>query len=814
MIDRQAVVRTLQSSLRAIGAARDEAERILAVATQLSQDVVEDIRCDVADQIPHLALACHAAHEPDGRTLDSLISSHILPIVSNLLIDTNKMIHKTAQSALLALLEQGLLPSAVVEDKLVPLVVGWCSRGDSELETSAIGLMTKMASVIGRDSTVQHFLQPFCDMCDNAQLYVRKVCATNFGEFAAVFGPSKTEEMLLVSFLRLCQDSEWAVRKACAEVFTSVSHAVSLAKRRSTLAATFHHLLRDESRWVQVAAFQSLGSFIASFTQQQHASDHQVLLDTEGVVLALRAEANCKSMMHYAPRNETLNLVGGGDDDDDEDEDEERDAGDEILEHHTEEHEDAEEQKRREAEETASRLVDSITSQVQQLVVAEESFNTFQYWRTPLPELELVDEPAPPLPTTEPPKAPNEPAFYNSDITPPLSPLASLMPDRLENQAPNIALPPVPSVDSGLHEKCLDSDSSEWLSNCEGFKQDVVPPMLINHFVYMATPLARSVDNEISHHCAFSLPAVVLTLGRDNWPILRKTYQCLASDMQWKVRRTMASSIHEVAGILGEELASTDLMPIFLEFVKDLDEVRIGILKHLTSFLKMLRRDECERFLPELSRLLQMDHHTNWRYREELATQLIGVLDLCTPEHARAHVAPIALALLDDRVAAVREAALPLVAKVTSKLGEEHELLDRLLARYHELYVVTERWMRRQSFSLLCGHLIRLPNPPVSPETFATRILPMLEHLAKDPVPNVRLAVAQSVNQDVLAHPYFSPSGGPGYYMIEGVVHDLQLDRDRDVRYFSGGMHESSYELSNETPLSEDSTMDHMAFSS
>jgi hypothetical protein len=60
--------------------------------------------------------------------------------------------------------------------------------------------------------------------------------------------------------------------------------------------------------------------------------------------------------------------------------------------------------------------------------------------------------------------------------------------------------------------------------------------------------------------------------------------------------------------------------------------------------------------------------------------------------------------------------------------------------------------MRRQSFSLLCGHLIRQPTPPVSPEIFAARLLPMLEHLAKDPVPNVRLAVAQSINHDVLAH--------------------------------------------------------------
>lgn len=58
-------------------------------------------------------------------------------------------------------------------------------------------LMTKMASVIGHDSTIQHFLLPFSELCEDAQLYVRKVCATNFGDFAAVFGPHKTEEMLV-----------------------------------------------------------------------------------------------------------------------------------------------------------------------------------------------------------------------------------------------------------------------------------------------------------------------------------------------------------------------------------------------------------------------------------------------------------------------------------------------------------------------------------------------------------------------------------------------------------------------------------------
>lgn len=56
---------------------------------------------------------------------------------------------------------------------------------------------------------------------------------------------------------------------------------------------------------------------------------------------------------------------------------------------------------------------------------------------------------------------------------------------------------------------------------------------------------------------------------------------------QWKVRRTLAFSIHELAVILGDQLTAADLVPIFNAFLKDLDEVRIGVLKHLYDFLKV-----------------------------------------------------------------------------------------------------------------------------------------------------------------------------------------------------------------------------------
>jgi hypothetical protein len=56
---------------------------------------------------------------------------------------------------------------------------------------------------------------------------------------------------------------------------------------------------------------------------------------------------------------------------------------------------------------------------------------------------------------------------------------------------------------------------------------------------------------------------------------------------QWKVRRTLAFSIHEMALIEGDEITHRDLLPVFDGFLKDLDEVRIGVLKHLADFLKV-----------------------------------------------------------------------------------------------------------------------------------------------------------------------------------------------------------------------------------
>merc|ERR1712223_224445 len=333
--------------------------------------------------------------------------------------------------------------------------------------------------------------------------------------------------------------------------------------------------------------------------------------------------------------------------------------------------------------------------------------------------------------------------------------------------------------------------------------QSIVPQLLVDHYVSMIDPSrAQTVDNEIARHCAYSLPAVALTLGRSNWPLLKDTYEALASDMQWKVRRTLASSIHELGIILGEEAAGQDLIPIFNGFLKDLDEVRIGLLKHLADFLKLLKHSDRKEYLPRLSEFLKMDNERNWRFREELANQIGHLVMLFSPDEVKEHLSPIALVLLKDKVSSVRQSSVnvhtnilkyllhgdPSVSSTSSPIpeysAEDGASLARiLLAELVEELARVERWTYRQTYALLCHHIFS--SSAMSNDQFATEILHNLLDLAWDEVPNVRIVVARALHA-IKDTEYYTSEENPYRERLEEAISALKNDTDSDVRsYFN-----------------------------
>ena len=144
----------------------------------------------------------------------------------------------------------------------------------------------------------------------------------------------------------------------------------------------------------------------------------------------------------------------------------------------------------------------------------------------------------------------------------------------------------------------------------------------------------------ISNIFPFPTVAVVLTLGKDRWKRLRTTFSKLSGDMQvcltllschspmltlvffffflqWKVRRTLAFSLHEIANIIGTDQTEEDLVPVFDLYLRDMDDVKIGVLTHFSKFLSSLKPATRSTFLARIKDLLAPTN--NWRFRQLIA---------------------------------------------------------------------------------------------------------------------------------------------------------------------------------------------------
>nr|XP_048298060.1 serine/threonine-protein phosphatase 4 regulatory subunit 1 isoform X4 [Myodes glareolus] len=842
------------------------------------------VRAELMEQVPHIALFC----QENRPSIPYAFSKYLLPIVVRYLADQNNQVRKTSQAALLALLEQELIERFDVETKVCPVLIELTAPdSNDDVKTEAVAIMCKMAPMVGKDITERLILPRFCEMCCDCRMFhVRKVCAANFGDICSVVGQQATEEMLLPRFFQLCADNVWGVRKACAECFMAVSCATCQEIRRTKLSALFINLISDPSRWVRQAAFQSLGPFISTFAnpsssgqcfkdegkspEESSAGDRSRMKDFDAVeeeqVRPEDAPADFSASLESALEDCAAETAGNS-------------AGDisvpedssSLCTLSSEFHQEAasDESDKKPANCTTAFRPEVGTSSPDSALLDQELFNSFHFWRTPLPEIDLDRELQQDSGETPSPEragdAPGVPGPGSPNIT---MATRKELEEMIENLEPHMDDPDVKAqvevlsaalrassldaheeASSGEHRSELQDDlgvnelpdcSSEQdtsmplisaaeenmdasphyvhggadMTASDGFSpeerrskvQDVVPQALLDQYLSMTDPSrAQTVDTEIAKHCAYSLPGVALTLGRQNWHCLRETYETLASDMQWKVRRTLAFSIHELAVILGDQLTAADLVPIFNGFLKDLDEVRIGVLKHLHDFLKLLHIDKRREYLYQLQEFLVTDNSRNWRFRAELAEQLILLLELYSPRDVYDYLRPIALNLCADKVSSVRWISYKLVSEMVKKLHTATpptfgvDLINELVENFGRC----PRWSGRQAFVFVCQTVIEDDCLPM--DQFAVHLMPHLLTLANDRVPNVRVLLAKTLRQTLLEKEYFLASASCHQEAVEQTIMALQMDRDSDVKYFAS-IHPSSTKVSEDAMSTASST--------
>ncbi|KAM9536982.1 serine/threonine-protein phosphatase 4 regulatory subunit 1-like isoform 3-T3 [Salvelinus alpinus] len=860
------------------------------------------VRAELMEQVPNIAMFLHES-QPN---FPAAFSRYLVPIVVRYLTDPNNQVRKTSQAALLVLLEQGLICKGDMETKVCPVLLDLTEpSSDDDYKIEAVAIMCKLVTMLSKDTVEHLLLLRFCELCSDARLFqVRKVCAANFGEFCSIVGQDATEKLLMSKFFDLCSDSLWGIRKACAECFMIVSNSTSPGVRRTKLSPLFISLISDQSRWVRQAAFQSLGRFISTFANPSstglYFKEDGTLLEVPrcpfdrdsslSIESSMRCSFNGPIERHsHPPINQdgrstpTLECMSGGDRGSDSTHTpRDRHEGQERNNNHPTNNEETEQ--------------------------TDENFNSFHYWRPPLPdiseelemlkdqvplqnqtggikegekeemvvlddgEMEAKEEMASLQPVTssqiqkvldclqphmddpdaqaqvqvlsaalkaaqqerlsedtegqsesQPPEdgngepdefsqnggtaeeeqTPNEPPQQTTDS----APIVELRGTKAETEAeaePQVSPESSPdspvlvrddsdhsSVESELIESVEEEGKEDSAPNqvCEEEKymvQNVIPQQLLDQYLSMTDPArAQTVDTEIAKHCAFSLPGVALTLGQQNWHCLKDTYETLATDVQWKVRRTLAFSIHELAVILGDQLTAADLVPIFNGFLKDLDEVRIGVLKHLYDFLKLLHAEKRREYLYQLQEFMVTDNSRNWRFRYELAEQLILIIELYSHYDVYDYLRQIALTLCSDKVSEVRWISYKLVVEILQKMYAcgAHDLglnfINELIVRFCHC----PKWVGRQAFAFICQAIVEEDCMPM--DQFAQHLLPSLLSLSSDPVANVRVLVAKALRQSVMEKAYFKEPGSAYSDELEETVMALQADKDRDVRFFA-----------------------------
>ena len=261
----------------------------------------------------------------------------------------------------------------------------------------------------------------------------------------------------------------------------------------------------------------------------------------------------------------------------------------------------------------------------------------------------------------------------------------------------------------------LSSDMSRWV-RFAAFQQlgpliaTMEPEEVSTDILKQFTSMAHG-EGETTLYCAFNFPGVLLTVGASRWELLKESYMMLVKDVQWKVRRSLSHSLHEVAAILGQEHTEECLCEqVFDVFIKDLDEVRVGALKNFAAFMQVLSPEKRKTYLEVLTQRYIEEGNVgrDWRVRNILATQIAPLCDILELSDIQETLEPTFFSFGADPVANVRnsaqQAAGPLLLRYQRE-GGDFALRDNVIRQITAL-AESQQYADRQVFVQICEKLI------------------------------------------------------------------------------------------------------------
>ncbi|CAN8096626.1 unnamed protein product [Discula destructiva] len=271
----------------------------------------------------------------------------------------------------------------------------------------------------------------------------------------------------------------------------------------------------------------------------------------------------------------------------------------------------------------------------------------------------------------------------------------------------------------------------------------------------------------------------------------------LVSDSSQHVRAALGTQISGLAPILGKEETIDHLLPMFLQMLKDeFPEVRLHIISKLELVNQVIGIDLLSQSL--LPAIVQLAEDKQWRVRLAIIEYIPLLASQLGVKFFDEKLSALCMGWLGDTVFSIREAATHNLKKLTEVFGVEwasEAIIPKVMAMGNHpnyLYRMTT-----------CFAITTLASV-VSLDVIDKSILPMLDKLVADDIPNIRFNVAKTyaVLIDVMRR---LPDSGTVYELeksgetgtpsargqeliperVMPNLEKLQKDGDVDVRYFA-----------------------------
>ncbi|ELP85305.1 serine/threonine protein phosphatase 2A 65 kDa regulatory subunit A beta isoform, putative [Entamoeba invadens IP1] len=298
---------------------------------------------------------------------------------------------------------------------------------------------------------------------------------------------------------------------------------------------------------------------------------------------------------------------------------------------------------------------------------------------------------------------------------------------------------------------------------CQFLGKEYVSEKMITFFI---SNCASTSDSEQQYYGAFYFVTVLQTIGVEKWSLLTSSYEQLALSVHWKNRKCVASSLHLLANILGNEITLAYLIPALDKYLYDYDDIKQVAMMHVVDFIPILGQARSVSILTLLQNAIKTP---DWRIRRTVAKQL-GSLAEYTPQYSQ-YVEEICVSLLVDNVNKVRHAAGKEMGKVINAfLTNGYVGASALIQKFTDMASSPIKVRRVDFVTVATALFLTLP-----PDQFNPYILPSFDLASKDKVSCVRVAVATNIKKVMEKSKNYGEE-------IKAIAKRLEEDEDSDVR--------------------------------